>query len=83
MTLKPLSDRVVIKMLEAEETTKGGIILAGSAKEKPQTAEMNAETLQRGPDSNMEYLETRPREGAEAETEGPMKMDRQSLRETV
>lgn len=51
--------------------------------EKPQTAEMNAETLPRGPDSNMEYLETRPREGAEAETEGPMKMDRQSLRETV
>ncbi len=38
MTLKPLSDRVVLKMLEAEETTKGGIILAGSAKEKPQTA---------------------------------------------
>ena len=33
MTLKPLSDRVVLKMLEAEETTKGGIILAGSAKE--------------------------------------------------
>ena len=42
MTLKPLSDRVVIKMLEAEETTKGGIILAGSAKEKPQTAEVIA-----------------------------------------
>ena len=38
MTLKPLSDRVVLKMLEAEETTKGGIILAGAAKEKPQTA---------------------------------------------
>lgn len=42
MTLKPLSDRVVLKMLEAEETTKGGIILAGSAKEKPQTAEVVA-----------------------------------------
>ena len=38
MKLKPLSDRVVIKMVEAEETTAGGIILAGSAKEKPQVA---------------------------------------------
>ena len=35
MTLKPLSDRVVIKRLEAEETTKGGIILTAAAKEKP------------------------------------------------
>lgn len=34
MKLKPLADRVVIKMVEAEETTKSGIILAGSAKEK-------------------------------------------------
>lgn len=42
MTLKPLSDRVVIKMLEAEETTVSGIILAGSAKEKPQVAEVIA-----------------------------------------
>lgn len=40
MTIKPLSDRVVIKMTEAEETTKSGIILAGSAKEKPQVAEI-------------------------------------------
>ena len=40
MTLKPLSDRVVIKLTEAEETTKSGIILAGSAKEKPQVAEV-------------------------------------------
>ena len=38
MTIKPLSDRVVIKMEEAEETTKCGIVLAGSAKEKPQVA---------------------------------------------
>jgi chaperonin GroES len=38
MTLKPLADRVVIKLVEAEETTKSGIILAGSAKEKPQVA---------------------------------------------
>ena len=35
MTLKPLADRVVIKRLEAEETTKGGIILPAAAKEKP------------------------------------------------
>lgn len=35
MTLKPLADRVVIKHLEAEETTKGGIILTAAAKEKP------------------------------------------------
>ncbi len=42
MTIKPLADRVVIKMLEAEETTKGGIILAGAAKEKPQVAEIVA-----------------------------------------
>jgi len=42
MTIKPLGDRVVIKMLEAEETTKGGLILAGSAKEKPQVAEVVA-----------------------------------------
>lgn len=40
MTIKPLADRVVIKMAEAEETTKSGIILAGSAKEKPQIAEI-------------------------------------------
>ena len=38
MTIKPLSDRVVIKMLEAEETTKGGIILTSAAQEKPQVA---------------------------------------------
>ena len=42
MKLKPLSDRVVIKMVEAEETTASGIILAGSAKEKPQVAEVLA-----------------------------------------
>ena len=35
MTLKPLADRVAIKRLEAEETTKGGIILTAAAKEKP------------------------------------------------
>ena len=42
MTLKPLADRVVVKMVEAEETTKSGIILAGTAKEKPQVAEIIA-----------------------------------------
>ena len=40
MPIKPLADRVVIKMTEAEETTKSGIILAGNAKEKPQIAEI-------------------------------------------
>ena len=42
MTLKPLCDKVVIKMTEAEETTKSGIVLASSAKEKPQIAEVIA-----------------------------------------
>ncbi len=42
MKLKPLGDRVVIKMVETEETTKSGIILTGSAKEKPQIAEIVA-----------------------------------------
>ena len=42
MTLKPLSDRVVVKMIELEETTKSGIILPGTAKEKPQVAEVVA-----------------------------------------
>ncbi len=40
MKLKPLADRVVIKMVEAEEKTKSGIILTGSAKEKPEVAEI-------------------------------------------
>jgi len=42
MKIKPLADRVVIKMVEAEETTKSGIVLPGSAKEKPQVAEILA-----------------------------------------
>lgn len=42
MTIKPLSDRIVIKMVEAEETTKSGIILAASAQEKPEIAEVVA-----------------------------------------
>jgi len=42
MNIKPLADRVVIKMIEAEETTASGIVLPGSAKEKPQMAEIVA-----------------------------------------
>lgn len=42
MKLKPLSDRVVLKQLDAQEKTKGGIILTSSAKEKPQEAEIVA-----------------------------------------
>ena len=42
MTIKPLADRVVVKMVEAEETTKSGIILAAAAQEKPQVAEIVA-----------------------------------------
>lgn len=42
MTIKPLADRVVVKMKEAEETTKSGIILTASAQEKPQVAEVIA-----------------------------------------
>ena len=42
MNLYPLQDRVVVKLVEAEETTKSGIILTGAAKEKPQVAEVVA-----------------------------------------
>ena len=42
MNIKPLGDRVVIKMVETEETTKSGIILTAGAKEKPQVAEVVA-----------------------------------------
>ena len=50
MKLKPLADRIVIKMVEAEETTKSGIILTASAKEKPQVAEV----LAVGPGGNVD-----------------------------
>ena len=40
MKLTPLADRVILKMVEVEETTKGGIILTASAKEKPSVAEV-------------------------------------------
>ena len=42
MNVKPLGDRVVIKNVEIEETTKSGILLTGTAKEKPQMAEVLA-----------------------------------------
>lgn len=42
MKLSPLGDRVVLKQLEAEETTKSGIVLPGQSKEKPQQAEVIA-----------------------------------------
>lgn len=42
MTIKPLADRVVTKLIEAEETTKSGIILTSASKEKPQIAEVVA-----------------------------------------
>ena len=53
MKIKPLGDRVVIKNLEAEETTKGGIILTNAAKEKP----VMAEVLAVGPGGNVDGKE--------------------------
>ncbi len=53
MKLKPLADRVVIKMVESEETTKSGIILTATAKEKPQVAEVVAV----GPGGNIDGKE--------------------------
>ena len=53
MTMKPLGDRVVIKNMEAEETTKGGIILATAAKEKP----LMAEVVAVGPGGNVDGVE--------------------------
>ena len=51
--IKPLSDRVLIKMKEKEETTKSGIILSSQAQEKPQIAEVIAE----GPGGNVDGKE--------------------------
>lgn len=48
--IKPLQDRVLIKMIESEETTKSGIILSNSSKEKPQIAEV----LEVGPGGEIE-----------------------------
>ena len=55
MTLKPLADRVILKSLEAEETTKGGILLTTSAKEKPQMAVV----LAVGPGGNVDGKEVK------------------------
>ena len=52
MKLTPLADRVILKMVEAEETTKGGIILTGTAKEKPSVAEV----ISVGPGGNVAVL---------------------------
>ena len=53
MKINPLGDRIVLKNLEADETTKGGILLTNSAKEKPQMAEV----LAVGPGGNVEGKE--------------------------
>ena len=53
MTLKPLADRVVVKSVEAEESTKSGIVLPGTAKEKPQVSEVVAV----GPGGNVDGKE--------------------------
>lgn len=53
MTIKPLGDRVVIKNVEAEETTKSGLLLTTSAKEKPQMAVV----LAVGPGGNVDGKE--------------------------
>ena len=51
--IKPLSDRVLIKMIESEETTKSGIILSAGSKEKPQVAEV----IEVGPGGNVDGKE--------------------------
>jgi chaperonin GroES len=53
MTIRPLGDRVVVKMTEVEETTKSGIVLPGAAKEKPQVAEV----VSVGPGGNIDGKE--------------------------
>ena len=50
MKLQPLADRVILKMTEAEEKTKSGIIITGTAKEKPQIAEV----IEVGPGGNVD-----------------------------
>ncbi len=53
MTIRPLFDRVVVKSVDSEETTKSGIVLPGAAKEKPQMAEVVAV----GPGGNVDGKE--------------------------
>ena len=61
MTVKPLGDRVVIKNVEAEETTKSGLILTSAAKEKPQMAVV----LAVGPGGNVDGKEIKKIDGEE------------------
>ena len=61
MTIKPLQDRVVVKMTEAEETTKSGIILSGSAKEKPEVAQV----VEVGPGTSDVKMEVKKGDGEE------------------
>ncbi len=59
MHIKPLGDRVVIKMVETEEKTKSGIILPGSAQEKPQVAEIVAVGPGTNEDGNVVEMEVK------------------------
>ena len=74
MKLTPLADRVILKMVETEETTKGGIILTGSAKEKPSVAEV----ISVGPGGNVDgkdvVMTVKPGDNrASNDLEGPMR----------
>lgn len=60
--IKPLNDRVLIKMVEAEETTKSGIILASTSQEKPQIAEV-IEVGPGGKDENGKNIEMQVKKG--------------------
>ena len=60
MNIRPLSDRVLIKRLEAEETTKSGILLAGASKEKPQEAEVVAVGPGKVEDGKLVNMEVKP-----------------------
>ena len=62
MKLVPLSDRVVLKQIEAEETTKSGIVLPGSAQEKPQMAEVIAVGPGGIVDGNEVKMEVKPKD---------------------
>jgi chaperonin GroES len=59
MRIRPLGDRVVIKKLEAEEKTKSGIVLTGTAKEKPQEAEVVAVGPGKVEDGNLIKMEVK------------------------
>lgn len=59
MTLKPLHDRIIVKPAEAEETTKGGIILPDTAKEKPMQGEIIAAGKGRVENGNLIELEVK------------------------